>query len=219
MRIIRLTTGNVKCLAIERTRKNMKHSLIVPLLAILCLGLSLPAGAQNVTPRVGICNPAKVFSDCQEVKDLRAKMEQQQKLLGQQKLERQQKLKDIQNARDALKPDAPAYGDKNRELVQAAIEYKTWEQITQLDADREQKQQMLSIFNRITAIIAEVATSKQVDVVIAEQRPELPENLEQITLDQLRAVIISRNVLFSNPAIDITNDVTAAMDAKYKAGS
>lgn len=196
----------------------MKRALIVPLFALLVLGLTLPASAQNASPRVAICNPAKVFQDCQEVKDLRAKMEQQQKLLGQQKLEKQQKLKDIQNARDALKPDAPAYGEKNRELVQAAVEYKTWEQITQLDVDREQKQQMLSIFNRITTTIAEVATSKQVDIVLAEQRPELPENLEQINLDQLRAVIISRNVLFSNPAIDITNDVTTALDAKYKAG-
>jgi len=196
----------------------MKRFVSVPLYALLTMSLIAPAFAQNAVPRVGVANAAKVFSEIQEVKDLRAKMENQNKVIAQQKLEKQQKLNDLKNARDALKPDAPAFGDKNRELMQEAISYQVWEKMVVADTDRDQKQQMLAIFSRITATVAEIATSKQIDIVLAEQRPDLPENLDQINLDQVRALIISRNVLFANGAVDITNDVIAGMDAKYKAG-
>jgi len=198
--------------------KIMKRFVSVPLYALLTMSLIAPAFAQNAVPRVGVANAAKVFSEIQEVKDLRAKMENQNKVIAQQKLEKQQKLNDLKNARDALKPDAPAFGDKNRELMQEAISYQVWEKMVVADTDRDQKQQMLAIFSRITATVAEIATSKQIDIVLAEQRPDLPENLDQINLDQVRALIISRNVLFANGAVDITNDVIAGMDAKYKAG-
>lgn len=197
----------------------MKRLVSVPLFALLALSFIAPsASAQNAVPKVATVNAAKVFSEVQEVKDLRAKMENQNKVISQQKLEKQQKLNDLKNARDALKPDAPAFGDKNRELMQEAISYQVWEKMVTADTDREQKQQMLSIFNRITATVAEIATSKQIDIVLAEQRPDMPENIDQINLDQMRALIISRNVLFTGGSVDITNDIIAAMDAKYKAG-
>jgi Skp family chaperone for outer membrane proteins len=77
---------------------------------------------------------------------------------------------------------------------------------------------MLLIFNKITAAIQEVATAKGIDLVLAEQKPEFPPNLDQINADQLRVLINSQNVLFNSPQVDISTDVIAAMDAKYKSG-
>ena len=42
-------------------------------------------------------------------------------------------------------------------LMQEAISYQVWEKMVTADTDREQKLQMLSIFNRITATVAEIA--------------------------------------------------------------
>lgn len=198
----------------------MSRFTTVPLFTLLTLLIASPAAAQEKTPKVAIANAARIFSEIQEVKDLRTKMDSQRKTVEAQKLERQQKLRDLENARNALKPDAPTFAEKNRELLQAAIEYQVWERMATADTDREQKTQMLSIFNKITATIAEVATQKQVDIVIAEQRPDLPDAtaLEQLNMDQVRALIISRNVLFATSSVDVTNDVIASMDAKYKAG-
>ena len=67
----------------------------------------------------------------------------------------------------------------------------------------------------MTAGIADVAAEKHIDLVIAEIKPEIPENLDQINPDQLRALMTSRNILFVASQLDITNDVIAAMDAKY----
>ena len=69
-----------------------------------------------------------------------------------------------------------------------------------------------------TAAVAEVATSKGIDLVIAEQRPEFPDNLDQFNVEQVRAIINQRNILFSTATADLSNDVINAMDAKYKAG-
>jgi len=84
---------------------------------------------------------------------------------------------------------------------------------------RTQKQKMLDIFNRITTAVAQVATQKGLDLVIAEQRPDItPEAMDQMNVDQIRMIINQRNVLFSNPTVDISSDVIASMDAAYKAG-
>ena len=80
------------------------------------------------------------------------------------------------------------------------------------------KQQMIQLFSKIKTAVTEVATAKGLNLVIAEQRPQLPENTDQLNPDQLAAILNGQNIFFSNPNIDITNDVITAMDAKYKSG-
>jgi Skp family chaperone for outer membrane proteins len=195
----------------------MKLARFTPLIAIAALCFALPAGAQQVA-KVATVNAAKVFQEIQETKDLKSKMENDQKTLQAQDLEKNTKIKDLQSARDALKPDAPQYDKANQDLMQAAIDYKVWQQIQGAHIAQMQKQQMLAIFNKITTAVSEVATAKALDLVIAEQKPEIPDNLDAISVDELRMRINQRNVLFSNPAVDVSNDVIAAMDAKYKSG-
>ncbi|MGH7215231.1 MAG: OmpH family outer membrane protein, partial [Tepidisphaeraceae bacterium] len=117
-----------------------------------------------------------------------------------------------------LKPDSPQYGDRNKELLQAAVDLKVWGELMQQDLQRSQKQQMKSLFEKIEEAITEVAQQKGVDLVIAEQRPELPESIDQISVDQLRMLINQRNVLYATPKADISNEVIALLDSKYKAG-
>jgi len=195
----------------------MKLVRIAPLLAIAAVCcLAVQAGAQTI--KIATVNAAKVFNEIQETKDLKSKMENEQKTLQSQDLEKNTKLKDLKAARDALKVDAPQYEDANKQLMQAAVDYEVWQRIQTANIQRMQKQQMLLIFNKITNTVAEVATQKGLDLVIAEQRPEIPENLDAVNVDQLRLLINQRNVLFSQPTVDASNDVIAAMDAKYKAG-
>jgi len=77
---------------------------------------------------------------------------------------------------------------------------------------------MKTLFDKITNSTAEVATQRGIDLVIAEQRPEFPDSLDQLNVDQLRVLINQRNVLFNSAAADISNEIIAAMDAKYKTG-
>jgi len=188
---------------------------MLPLIGLLTVvGISLPASAQ----KIATANAAKVFNEIQETKDLKAKMDNERKTIEAQDLEKKQHLKDLQATRDALKADAPGFDKANQDLMRDAIEYQTWAQITQANVQRNQKLQMVNLFNKITAAVAEVATQKGVDIVIAEQRPELPDSLDQLNVEQVRALINGRNILFATASVDLSNDVIASMDAKYKAG-
>ena len=77
---------------------------------------------------------------------------------------------------------------------------------------------MKNLFDKIVAATTAVAQQKGLDLVLADQRPDLPENLGQISVDQLRAILNGRNVLFSSEKVDVTQAVIAELDAKYKAG-
>lgn len=175
-------------------------------------------GSTGAAVKVAIASPARIFNEIQETKDLKALIESKTKNLEQDRFAREQKLKDLKALRDQLKPDAPQYADRDRDLRQSAIEYKVWFDQNTAEMQAEQKRQMLLIFNKITAAVQEVATAKGIDLVIAEQKPEFPPNLDQINADQLRVMINSQNVLFSTPQADISTDVITAMDAKYKSG-
>jgi Skp family chaperone for outer membrane proteins len=186
---------------------------------VVALALNLsPASAQSAAPtKVAIANPAKVFQQLQETNDLKAAMENKRKVLADEESAKRMKIKDLEAQRSQLRPDAPAYQERQRELLQATMEFQVWGQMMQADVQREQKLQMKLLFDKITTAVAEVATAKGIDLVIAEQRPDM-ENIDQLNVEQVRALINTRNVLFSAPQIDISNDVIAAMDAKYKAG-
>jgi Skp family chaperone for outer membrane proteins len=208
----------------QRKETNMLRTLSrsgLLMLAAFCLALPLGSSraAAQTSGKIATANVMKIFNEIQETKDLNAKMQNEVKNVDAQNTEKKQKLRDLQAARDALKPDSSNYEQKNQEWTQAIIEYQTWFQIQQVNLARTQKLQTISLFNKIQAAVNEVATQKGVDIVIAEQRPDLPmENFEQLKVEDVRNWINSRNVLFMNPSIDLSSDVIANLDQKYKSG-
>lgn len=188
----------------------------VVLVAGLMVGLSarsLAAGPQIVT-----ANPVKVFEDMQERKDLQAKMDTERKGLEDQNTQKRQEVDKIKDGLKMLKSDSPQYQAENQKLLQKAIEYDAWAKMVQLDAARRQKQEMVSLFDKIQVAIGKVATEKGIDLVITDQRPEIPDDLEKINMDQLRGLILGRSVLFSSGKLDITQDVVTRLNADYAKG-
>jgi len=191
----------------------------VALIATLAIALMTSnASAQFQPTKVAIANPAKIFQELKETGDLRKAMEAKETQVKNTQFEKQQKIKDLQARRDQLKPDSAGYADANKDLMQAAVDYEVWGKMIQAEVQQEQKRQLLNIFTRITNAVSEVATAKGIDLVVTDQRPEIPENLDQVNVDQLRGLINSRNVLFFKPQIDISADVVAALNAKYEKG-
>lgn len=182
------------------------------------LAFAFQARAQTSIAKVAIANPARIFNEIQETKDLKAKMEADRKVIEATDLEKRQKIKDLQAQRDTLRPDSPQFSELNRQLLQAGVDYEVWGRLQQAEVQRQQKIQMKALYDKITAAVAEVAAKRGIDLVIAQQDPDFPENLDQINVDQLRMLINQHNVLYHTPVVDISSEVIAVMDAKYKAG-
>lgn len=194
----------------------------LPLLAMLLVAGSIVHAAdpqpqpQAQSLRIGVANIAKVFADMQELKDLNQKMDADRRLLEGVNQEKQTKLKSLKAERDALKPETPQAQDKNAEYLRTAIEYETWAKLTEVNLQRQLKVQTKALFDKIEAACAEVAKQKGLDLVLTDQRPDFPDDLDRLTVEQVRGMITSRSVLYANDKVDISAAVLAALDAKYK---
>ena len=188
----------------------------LPLLAVLLMAVSVAQAAEPQALRIGVANTTRIFSEMQELKDLKQKMDADQRLLQGVNQEKQGKLASLKAERDALKQDTPQAQDKNAEYLRTAIEYETWAKLTEANLQRQLKIQTKSLFDKIEAATAEVAKQKGLDLVLTDQHPEFPEDLDRLTVDQVRGLITARSVLYASEKVDLSSAVLAALDAKYK---
>jgi Skp family chaperone for outer membrane proteins len=191
--------------------------------ALTAVALVLPArfaAADNHdAPRIGTVNTAKVFTDMMETKDLRQKMDSDAKAIKDEGERREKALQELQKKRDLFNEGSTDYDKANKDLVEQAIATRAWQELTKAEVLRQQKMQMRNLFNKIEEATKDVATAKKLDLVFVDQKMELPtdaKTMEQITADQLRQLINQRTIIFNNGRLDITNEVLAAVDAKYK---
>ncbi|MCC6422791.1 MAG: OmpH family outer membrane protein [Phycisphaerales bacterium] len=188
---------------------------MVPVVLLAVFALAAPVRAQE-NLKIAIVNTARIFSEMQETKDLKQKIENDRKSLEATDQQKQQDLNAKKQARDLLKPDSPEFQSRNQEYLKAAIDYRAWKEMMQMELDRTQKEQMKGLFEKIESAVGEIAAQRGLDLVLAEQHPEFPPTLDAITSDQLRSIIAGRNILFASPKADISADVITLLDAKYK---
>lgn len=192
-----------------------QRAFFIALLAILSMDFA--ASGQNAVPKVAVADAARIFNEMQETTDLKQMLESERERFAGTLREKQQQLNDLKAQRDQLKPDAPQYQDRNRELLEASTKLEVWHKLTTADIMRNQKIRMMTLYDKVEQAVAELAAQRGIDLVISSQRLNV-ENLDdpQLSIDQLRAVLNQRNVLFASKNVDLTADVIALLDAKYK---
>jgi Skp family chaperone for outer membrane proteins len=190
--------------------------------ALTAVALVLPARLASAQdgPKIATVNTAKVFNEMLETKDLKQKMDSDGNAIKAEGERRKNDLQEAQKRRDLVNEGTADYEKANRELIEKAIAMQTWQELIKADLARQQKVQMRNLFNKIEDATKEVAEAKKLDLVFVDQKIELPmdnKTMEQITADQLRSLINQRSIMYNNGRLDITNEVLAAVDAKYKA--
>jgi Skp family chaperone for outer membrane proteins len=196
-----------------------RRSLCAVALSAIALVLPARLASAQEGPRIGIVNPAKIFNEMQETKDLKQKMESDRQAIQAEAKRRADDLEEAKKARALFTEGTEDFNKKNQEMIRKAVELQVWQEMIKADLARQQKTQMKNLFEKIEAATKEVAESKKLDLVLVEQKIDLPSDpntMEQINVDQLRNLINQRSVMYSNGKFDITNDVLANVDAKYK---
>lgn len=199
----------------------MRMGRILPVLlfAALALPASLlraqpPAPAPAHPTRIAIANPSRIFTDMAETKALRDKLEVRRKNLFAQETQQRDAITALMKQRNDTNPNHPSYRDLSDQIDKAKADLQAWGVATKASVDRDQKWMVKDLYDKIEAAIAEVAQRDGIDLVIADGRQEIP-NLEEITPEDLRQRLNTRNVLFSNKGIDISEDVLAVLDKKF----
>ena len=198
----------------------MNRKSLIPFAAAVCLAATVTftpsAFGQSDGVRVAVANTGRIFSEMQETKELQENLKAEGGRLKAMEDERRKELQKLQEERNQLKADTPQWEELNNKLMDAVLEFQLWGQKTKAKAERDQKRQLKLLFDHIESAVAEVAKRDGYDLVIAELRPELPENLDQVDFNTLRATINSRNVLYASPKADVSDAVIALLDSKHK---
>ena len=164
---------------------------------------------------IAIANPAAIAKDIKETKDLLAKMASDRDALQAEINGKQKAINDMKQDLQYYKPDSPQYGSKSDELLKASIEYDAFIQETKIDLERKEKNQINHLFNEVEDAIAKVAVKHGYNIVIADQHPEIPDNLDNLDLRTLQDLISRRTILYSDQTRDISGEVETTLDADY----
>ena len=179
------------------------------------------AQAQNVNIRVAVVNPAKIFNEAAETKALKAKFDEEQKRIQIEGNGKVDALKALKAGRDDARPGSDQWRDANKKLIEATANFKVWQQSEQVRAEWNQKDQMRSMFDKITATVAKVSQRDGIDLVIADIGAKLPDDLDGVNIMQLNDAILKKTVIYvsNKQGLDITAAVQLQLDADYKAGT
>ena len=190
----------------------LRNVLVVAAAVALC-----GAGTVRADAKVATVNPVKVLNALAETKDINSAMNTEQQTYQQQGQDREQKLKDLKAQRDQLKPDAPQWSDLNKQFVAMQADAQAWAQTAQQELQRKFRENAKRMNDKIAAGVAEVAKTKSVDLVIAEQKPEVGEaDIEKMNPQQYMSLLFAQNVIYKSDAVDLTQDVIAKLDSDYK---
>jgi Skp family chaperone for outer membrane proteins len=177
-----------------------------------------PAAPQTPPTRVGIANPARIFTELYETKAFHEKMEERKKeLMAKEKQLREgidATINDIKNTN----PKFVGYDEKLETLDRQNADLQAWGAATKASLDRQQKKMFKQLYDKIEAACAEIAQRDGLDLVIPDGRQDIP-SVEQIPAEDLRRILNGRNVLFAAKPIDITEKVIILMDSKFKSGA
>lgn len=190
-----------------------KFATLATLMAVFALSSS--AHAQAV--KVGSANVQKVFADIKETKDLQTKLSSKGNDLNAMKNDAQKQLTDLKAQRDQFKPGTDTYDRANQTLSRTATELQVKFQVVQQELMHEQKYQTKMIYDKIVTVVGELAKEKGYTLVVSQIVPPEPsdDQFERLTMEQLSGLLTQQNLLYVDPAADLTAEVTTRMDAKY----
>jgi Skp family chaperone for outer membrane proteins len=195
----------------------MNFKALIPL-SLLC-GLALPATfarAQGSNVRIAVADAARIFNEMQETKDTQAQMQEERNRLEAVGKEKADELNKLKAQREQLKAGAPGYDELTDKLNDAYNDFQAWRASAQAKAERNQKRQVSTLFQKVEAATAQVAQSQGYDLVLAKQQPSLPENLDAVKYEQVVQILSARNVLYAAPRADISDQVIQVLNTNYK---
>ena len=139
--------------------------------AMLLLGTCGLTLAQEGADRVAVCNPSIVFQGMDERKAIEDRMKGDVEKFKIEAARRRAEVEEIGKQRNELKPGSAQYNEKNKVLMQKAIEFRAWVQVNEAEIMRAEMENTRYLYDKIAEACKEIAESRKIDLVLAERRP------------------------------------------------
>jgi Skp family chaperone for outer membrane proteins len=181
-----------------------------------CSAQGAPPAAGDHMLAIGVVNTTRVLRTMQETKKLDADFRGQNTALSQQQRQKEMDIEELQKHRDQnLKPGSQQWNDETDTIDNKRSELEVWKRVSTVKLERSYKLSLKGIYDHIAAAAEQVAMQQHLDLVIADQTPEIGPDLEAADVRALQAALAARAVLFANKKADITEDVLTAVEANF----
>ena len=191
------------------------RNLTLTVLVLLCA--ALPARGQDHPLKFGVANPFQVYAQMKETHDYADQVKADNQKLQAEQNQKVAAINDKIKERDNnYKPGHPLYTKKTEEIDELSANLAVWQEMIKRRQPRDDKRHLVEAYRKIEAAVAKVAEKDKIDIVLSSGPRELPQSVDQMTMDELDRMITSRKVMYANKGIpDITEEVIAQLDADY----
>ena len=179
------------------------------------LGAQPRRDAKAVLTRVAVCDVAEVFNNYKRAKDLTAKLDARRQRIKSENEKRGKAIEALQMELEGLKEGSKKYEQTFNEIQRLTIEREAWLQFEDSLALRDHHRLSREMYEEIVAMVAAIAKSKGLDLVLYREGKTPP--TQNIT--ELLRVIRARKVLYSAETIDITEETLRSINQNYSRAS
>ncbi|HSU68848.1 MAG TPA: OmpH family outer membrane protein [Tepidisphaeraceae bacterium] len=175
-----------------------------------------PPGQADHQLAIGVVNTTRVLRNMDEAKRLEADFRAQQQSLQAQQQQKEQEIGNLEKHRESgAKPGSDQWNDETNTIDTKRADLEVWRNVQNVQLERQYKRSIAKMYDHIAAAAAEVARQQNLDLIIADQAPEIGPDLDKATVAQLSAALAARAVLFSNKKADITEDVLTVVQKNF----
>ncbi|MBI4717834.1 MAG: OmpH family outer membrane protein [Planctomycetes bacterium] len=182
---------------------------------MMAIVLLAPAQALFAEANVAVVNIGEVSEKYQKTADLEAQFDAKRKKLSDERDALRDRIERLtRSLKEEFKPGTDEFRERRKELAMLEAQLQYFIDSESKQVEQELADSLRSIFDDVQAVIREVAKEKGVDVVLAADR--MPDASGE-NPTQVRQTIVLQKVLYWSPRVDLTADVVARLNAKYKA--
>ncbi len=176
-----------------------------------------PAPSSPVaSPKLAVVNVPVVSERYAKTGDLEAQFEALRRRLNQEREAMRERIDRAQRAlQEEIKPGTEEFERRRKEIALLEAELQWFVESEGQKVERGLASSLRSIFDDIQGVVREIAVEQAIDIVLAaDQLPkETPDSPTQV-----RQHIMFQKVLHWSGGVDITDEVVARLNARYKAG-
>lgn len=171
--------------------------------------------AQTAPPRVAVVNVPMVSDGYVRTGDLEQEFEVLRLKFNE---ERNRRVEEIRKKREQVaaqfKPGTKDFLKRQEEIMILEARLKFYEQSEGVKLEMAIASSLRTLFEDIKRMVSIVATERGFDVVLAAE--QLPAQIPDA--NALKNQILMQKVLYFNPRVDLTSEVSARLNSEYQAG-
>ena len=190
----------------------------VALLALTMPATALRAGptSPDHVPQIAVVRTAQVTRNCAESRQLIQALQARANQMSQDQAKKKTEIDQMIEQLSQLKAGSAQWLQLRDQIDDKRLALEVWNEKMKLELDRKQKAGEKSVYDHVTQAVQAVAENQHLDLVLADNSPDIGADLDGITPAQFNQLLAARAVLFANKKADITEDVLTLVESNFK---